>query len=106
MDDERLVLVCSAIATMPVAESPSIMTNCCECGQPIWRSEASLQMTEPVVTMCLACAVKLADEAGEHTVEPMPEPIRASLLAQGWTLEETEAVDRAAAGYMREMGRG
>jgi hypothetical protein len=104
-DDETTILVCMAIAVQPEPGAPSIMTNCCECLQPVWRSESSLQIVEPVVTMCVACAVARAAEAGEYTVEPMPDPIRASLLAEGWTMEETEDVDRAAADYMRWMAR-
>ena len=94
-----------AIADMPVTDTPSIMTVCCECLQPVWRSESSLQIVEPVVTMCVVCAVARAAEAGEYSVEPMPDPIRASLLAEGWTLEETEDVDKAAADYMRWKAR-
>jgi len=100
-ENETPILVCATIANMPTPHVPSVPVECMECRQPLWRSIGSLSASEIVDTICAQCA------ATAHEIEAaeMLPSVRAELLAQGWTLAETEQADRDAAAIVRALGR-
>lgn len=87
------VLVCASVEDLPEPMVASILTECMECTVPVWRSLRSLAQVEVVNTICVHC-VAAADDV---EVVPMLPSVRAEMIEGGWTLAETEALDRDAA---------
>src|SRR5262245_35016383 len=104
-DQDQTYIICLPVADFPEPRTTtSAIVTCTECLQPVWLSASGA--TIDAAPVCLDCALAAEDPE----ILPVPEAICASLLAEGWTMADIEAVQRFQHRFLAEertrRGRG
>jgi hypothetical protein len=72
--DERPVLICSTVESLPEPVEGSTRGHYCEvCAAELWRSPSSDELPDNVVTMCALCAIGVMETESEVQIMPVTE---------------------------------